>query len=95
MRFEELEDQRGGHEQSEGDQPDSDKGRFQDFLSPPLMLWPGVVHYRFLTAGCHRERAHTKPCPSDLLRRAEAPLLELQPKPSEVGEDQPHAPLSN
>ena len=57
MQFEELEDQRG-QQHSEGDQPDSDKGRFQDFLSPPLMLWPGVVHYRFLTAGCHRERSH-------------------------------------
>src|SRR5215472_14745662 len=53
MQFEELEDQ-PGQQHGEGDQPDSDKSRLQDLLSAPLMLWPGVVHYPFLAAGCDR-----------------------------------------
>src|SRR6516225_1099209 len=90
MRFEELEDQRG-QQHSEGEQPDSEKSRFQDLLSAPLMLWPGVVHYRLPLAVTDR----AEPCLPDLLRCPEALPLELQPKLSEVREDQPHAPLSN
>ena len=90
MRFDELEDQRG-QQHSEGEQPDSDKSRFQDLLSAPLMVWPGVVHYRLPLAATDG----AEQCLSDLLRCPEALPLELQPKLSEVGEDQSQAPLSN
>src|SRR6516225_8379337 len=75
MRFEELEDQRG-QQHSEGEQPDSDKSQFQDLLSAPLMLWPGVVHYRLPLAATDG----AEQCLSDLLRCPEALPLELQPK---------------
>src|SRR5215472_10692637 len=90
MRFDELEDQRG-QQHSEGEQPDSDKSRFQDLLSAPFMLWPGVVHYRLPLAATDG----AEQCLSDLLRCPEALSLELQPKLSEVREDQPHTPVSN
>jgi len=90
MRFDELEDQRG-QQHSEGEQPDSDKSRFQDLLSAPLMVWPGVVHYRLPLAATDG----AEQCLSDLLRCPEALPLELQPKLSEVREDQPHTPVSN
>ena len=91
MQFEELEDQ-PRQQHSEGDQPDTDKSRFQDLLSSPLMLWPGVVHYRFVAPGCDKG---SRAVSSDLPQRPKALPLEIQPKLSEVGEDQPSGPLSN
>src|SRR5215467_6027709 len=89
VRLDPLEDQ-PDQQHSKGDHPDSDKSRFQDLLSSPLMLWPGVVHYRFLAPGCDRG---SQAGPSDLPQCPKALPLELQPKLSEVGEDQPRGPL--
>ena len=70
MQFEELEYQ-PRQQHSKGHQPDSDKSRFQDLLSSSLMLWPGVVHYRFIAPGCDKG---SRAVPSDLPQRPKALL---------------------